>query len=154
IFSSPACGGGREGARPHNQCVRWTRAPPASLRSRPPPQARGRENKRKDMRRGLMGWSPDELPQAALDARRMRLQAGLARADLDALVLYTNIVRPSAVCWLTGFTPYWIESLLLLPREGKTLLATALSKRVSDWVRATSRIEDIISTPKPGIAIG
>src|SRR5262245_37380036 len=106
------------------------------------------------MRRGLMGWSPDELPQAALDARRARLQAAMGRAGLDGLVLYTNIVRPSAVCWLTGFTPYWIESLLLLPSEGKTLLATALSKRVSDWVRATSRIEDIINTPKPGIAIG
>src|SRR4029077_2490869 len=74
--------------------------------------------------------------------------------NLDALVLYTNIVRPSAVCWLTGFTPYWIESLLLVPREGATLLATALSRRVSDWVRATSRIEEIANTPKPGAAIG
>jgi hypothetical protein len=101
-----------------------------------------------------MGWSPDELPQAALDARRARLQAAMAREGLDALVLYTNIVRPSAVCWLTGFTPYWIESLLLVPRTGATLLATALSKRVSDWVRATSRIEEIINTPRPGAAIG
>jgi hypothetical protein len=106
------------------------------------------------MRRGLMGWSPDELPQAALDGRRARLQAAMAREGLDALVLYTNIVRPSAVCWLTGFTPYWIESLLLVPRDGATLLATALSKRVSDWVRATSRIEEIVNTPKPGAAIG
>jgi Creatinase/Prolidase N-terminal domain len=106
------------------------------------------------MRRGLMGWNPDELPIAALDARRARLQSAMARAGLDALLLYTNIVRPSAVCWLTGFTPYWIESLLLLPHEGATLLATALSKRVSDWVRATSRIEDIVNTPRPGMAIG
>jgi hypothetical protein len=106
------------------------------------------------MRRGLMGWNPEELPQAALDARRARLQAAMAREGLDALVLYTNIVRPSAVCWLTGFTPYWIESLLLVPRDGATLLATALSKRVSDWVRATSRIEDIVNTPKPGAAVG
>jgi hypothetical protein len=106
------------------------------------------------MRRGLMGWNPDELPQAALDARRARLQAAMAREGLDALLLYTNIVRPSAVCWLTGFTPYWIESLLLVPRAGATLLATALSKRVSDWVRATSRIEDIVNTPRPGAAIG
>jgi hypothetical protein len=106
------------------------------------------------MRRGLMGWNPDELPQAALDARRARLRAAMVCDNLDALVLYTNIVRPSAVCWLTGFTPYWIESLLLLPRDGETLLATALSKRVSDWVRATSRIEEIVNTPRPGAAIG
>ena len=86
------------------------------------------------MRRGLMGWDPDELPKAALDARRGRLQAAMAREGLDALILYTNIVRPSAVCWLTAFTPYWIESLLLLLRDGETVLATALSKRVSDCV--------------------
>jgi hypothetical protein len=106
------------------------------------------------MRRGLMGWDPHELPKAALDARRARLQAAMARAGLDALLLYTNIVRPSAVCWLTGFTPYWIESLLLVPRDGATVLATALSKRVSDWVRATSQIDDIVNTPRPGAAIG
>ena len=106
------------------------------------------------MRRGLMGWDTNELPKAALDARRARLQAAMARAGLDALLLYTNIVRPSAVCWLTGFTPYWIESLLLVPRDGATMLATALSKRVSDWVRATSQIDDIVNTPKPGTAIG
>jgi hypothetical protein len=106
------------------------------------------------MRRGLMGWDANELPKAALDARRARLQAAMARAGLDALLLYTNIVRPSAVCWLTGFTPYWIESLLLVPRDGATMLATALSKRVSDWVRSTSQIDDIVNTPKPGAAIG
>jgi len=106
------------------------------------------------MRRGLMGWDPDELPKAALDARRGRLQAAMAREGLDALILYTNIVRPGAVCWITAFTPYWIESLLLLPRDGETVLATALSKRVSDWVRATSQIDDIVNTPKPGAAIG
>ena len=106
------------------------------------------------MRRGLMGWDEAELPRSALSARLERLQAAMAREGFEALILYTNLVRPAAVCWLTGFTPYWIESLLLLPRDGTTLLATALSKRVSDWVRATSRIADIVNTPKPGTAIG
>jgi len=106
------------------------------------------------MRRGLMGWDPQELPEAALDARRARLQTAMQRDRLDALLLYTNIVRPSAVSWLTGFTPYWIESLLLVPRDGAPMLASALSKRVADWIRATSRIEDIVNTPKPGAAIG
>ena len=106
------------------------------------------------MRRGLMGWDEAELPKSALAARLARLKAAMARDGLDAYLIYTNIVRPSAVCWLTGFTPYWIESLLLVPRAGATLLATALSKRVSDWVRATSRIEDIVNTPRPGAAIG
>src|SRR5262245_16830466 len=106
------------------------------------------------MRRGLMGWDQAELPKSALAARLERLQAAMARENLDALLLYTNLVRPSAVCWLTGFTPYWIESLLLVPPAGVPVLATALSKRVSDWVRSTSRVEEIINTPRPGTAIG
>ena len=106
------------------------------------------------MRRGLMGWNAEELPPGTLDDRVARLQAAMQHGGFDALVLYSNLVRPSAVCWLTGFTPYWIESLLLVGREGAPLLATALSKRVSDWIRTTSHLGEIINTPKPGTAIG
>ena len=38
--------------------------------------------------------------------------------------------------------------------KGAPLLATALSKRVSDWIRTTSHLGEIINTPKPGTAIG
>ena len=106
------------------------------------------------MRRGLMGWDEAELPRSALSARLERLQAAMARENFDALLLYTNLVRPAAVCWLTGFTPYWIESLLLVPVDGKPMLATALSKRVADWIRTTAWLDEIVNTPKPGIAIG
>ena len=106
------------------------------------------------MRRGLMGWDPAELPKRTLDDRVSRLQAAMKRSTLDAFLLYTNLVRPSAVCWLTGFTPYWIESILLVPANGAPILATALSKRVSEWIRATSQVDEIINTPKPGTAIG
>ena len=63
-------------------------------------------------------------------------------------------MRPAAVCWLTGFTPYWIESLLLVPASGAPMLATALSKRVADWIRTTAWLDEIVNTPKPGTAIG
>jgi len=106
------------------------------------------------MRRGLMGWDQAELPKSALAARLERLQAAMARDGLDACLLYTNLVRPAAVCWLTGFTPYWIESLLLVPASGPPMLATALSKRVADWIRTTAWLDEIVNTPKPGTAIG
>jgi hypothetical protein len=106
------------------------------------------------MRRGLMGWNEDELPRSVLTARLERLQAAMAREGFDALLLYTNLVRPAAVCWLTGFTPYWIESLLLVPVNGRPMLATALSKRVADWIRTTAWLDEIVNTPKPGTAIG
>jgi hypothetical protein len=106
------------------------------------------------MRRGLMGWDQEELPKSVLAARLERLQAAMARNGLEALLLYTNLVRPAAVCWLTGFTPYWIESLLLVPASGTPTLATALSKRVADWIRTTAWLDEIVNTPKPGTAIG
>jgi len=106
------------------------------------------------MRRGLMGWDQEELPKSALSARLERLQGAMARDGFDALLLYTNLVRPAAVCWLTGFTPYWIESLLFVPVSGRPMLATALSKRVADWIKTTAWLEEIVNTPKPGTAIG
>ena len=106
------------------------------------------------MRRGLMRWDQDELPKPVLLDRRARLKAAIERDGLDAFLIYTNLVRPSAVCWLTGFTPYWIDSLLLIAQDGSAILATALSKRVADWVRSTSCLDEIINTPRPGGAIG
>ncbi len=106
------------------------------------------------MRRGLMGWDQDELPKSALDERLSRLRSAMQRDRLDALLIYTNLIRPSAVSWLTGFTPYWIDSILLVRHERPPLLATALSKRVADWVRTTGSLGEIVNTPKPGAAVG
>src|SRR5262245_44103537 len=106
------------------------------------------------MRRGLMGWDQAELPKSALLTRLAQLKAAMTRDRLDAYLIYTNLVRPSAVCWLTGFTPYWIESILLVPRNGPPTLATALSKRVADWIKTTAWLDQIVNTPRPGTAIG
>jgi Creatinase/Prolidase N-terminal domain len=106
------------------------------------------------MRRGLMGWNAEELPKAALEARIARLRAALARNRLDAALFYTNLVQPSAVTWLTGFTPYWSDGMLLLPPQGAPVFATALSKRVANWIRTTDDLSEIVNTPKPGAAVG
>jgi Creatinase/Prolidase N-terminal domain len=106
------------------------------------------------MRRGLMQRNPQELPLAALDARIARLRADMKSAGLDAVIIYTNLVRPSAVTWLTGFTPYWSEGLLLVPMTGRLAFATALSNRVADWIRSTNPVSDVVSTPRPGVLLG
>jgi hypothetical protein len=102
------------------------------------------------MRRGLMGWNKDELPVAALEARLERLRAGMNAAGMDAFIVYTNNVRPAAVTWITGFTPYWSDALLLVGKTGAPAFATALSKRVSEWIRTTDPVSEIVNTPKPG----
>jgi hypothetical protein len=106
------------------------------------------------MRRGLMGWNPEELPKAALEARIARLREAMARDGLDAALFYTNLVRPSAVTWITGFTPYWSDAMLLVPKTGAPVFATALSKRVAGWIRSTNAMSEIVNTPKPGAAVG
>jgi Xaa-Pro aminopeptidase len=106
------------------------------------------------MRRGLMGWNAEELPVAAIEARLARLRAGMDAAGMDALIVYTNNVRPAAVTWITGFTPYWSDALLLVQRTGAPAFATALSKRVSEWIRTTDPVSEIVNTPKPGEKIG
>jgi len=106
------------------------------------------------MRRGLMGWNPDELPKAALEARIARLRTAMARGGFDAVLLYTNLTRPSAAAWLTGFTPYWSDGLMLIALQGAPVLATALSKRVGNWMRTTDTLSEIVNTPKPGALVG
>lgn len=106
------------------------------------------------MRRGLMKWDPAELPQEILAARAQRMQAAMAAAGFDALVVYTNNVRPAAVTYLTAFTPYWSDAILLLPSRGPSIFATSLSKRVVNWIRSTNPVSDIITTPRPGAVVG
>ena len=106
------------------------------------------------MRRGLMGWNAEELPVATLEARLARLRAEMDGAGMDAFIVYTNNVRPSAVAHLTGFTPYWSDALLLVQQTGAPVFATALSKRVSEWIRTTDPISEIVNTPRPGTLLG
>ena len=106
------------------------------------------------MRRGFYGWDENELPLAALEARTQRLQEAMRAEKLDGLLLYTNIARPAAVSWLTGFTPYWSEGLLLVPLQGAPDFATALSNRVAEWMRSVTPTGSILCTPQPAIFFG
>lgn len=106
------------------------------------------------MRRGLMAWNEAELSRSDLEIRLTNLRSLMQRDGLDALVIYTNIARGAAVCWLTGFTPYWNEGLLLVPARGEMVFATALSKRVADWIESVMPAGQVITTPKPSALIG
>jgi Xaa-Pro aminopeptidase len=103
------------------------------------------------MRRGLISRSETELPDAVLDARIARVRAALAEAGLDALLLYTNNTRTAGVSWLTGFVPYWSEALLVVPREREPVLVVALTYRVKSWIERTSRVAEVVHTPRIGL---
>jgi len=106
------------------------------------------------MRRGLMAWDENELPRGVLMERIEGLRAVMTRDGLDGFILYTNLVQPGAVTYLTGFTPYWSDALLMLPKTGAPIFVTALSKRVANWISSTNPLSEIVNTPKPGAAIG
>lgn len=106
------------------------------------------------MRRGLIARSQAELPDAVLEARLDRVRAAMIHAQLDALLVYTNNTRPAGVSWLTGFVPYWSEALLVVPRQGAPVLVAALTYRVKTWIERTSRISDVIHTPRIGLEAG
>ena len=106
------------------------------------------------MRRGLIARSEAELPDAALEERLARVRAAMTQAQLDALIVYTNNTRPAGVSWLTGFVPYWSEALLVLPRQGDPVLVVALTYRVKTWIERTSRVADVIHTPRIGLEAG
>src|SRR6266849_3678606 len=104
------------------------------------------------MRRGLISWSPDEVPASVLDGRVARLQDKMRHAELGAMLVYTSFARPSAVAWLTHFVPYWNEALLVVFPTGAPVLLAAFSKRVHDWIRSVSHLGEVRSAPDLGRA--
>jgi hypothetical protein len=106
------------------------------------------------MRRGLIARSLEELPDAVFDARLARAHAAMQKAQLDALIIYTNNTRPGGVSWLAGFVPYWSEALLVVPRDGAPYLVAALSFRVKSWIERVSRLNDVLHTPRIGLKAG
>jgi len=106
------------------------------------------------MRRGLMLWREQELSAADVKARQQRLEGAMKAAGLDAFLVYTNHVRSAGVTYLTGFTPYWSDALLLILPGQSPLFSTALSKRVGNWIRSVNPTAEIAHSPKPGRLIG
>jgi hypothetical protein len=100
-----------------------------------------------------MAWDADEIPISRLHARIERLQAAMATARLDALILYTNFVRSAAVSYLTAFSPYWADGILLVPLCGEPVFATTLSKRVGTWIQSVKPVGDLVASPTPGTVL-
>ncbi|MBT3552447.1 MAG: hypothetical protein HOB64_01000, partial [Rhodospirillaceae bacterium] len=98
------------------------------------------------MRRGLLNWSKEELPESVFDGRVARLQGAMVDAGLGAVLVYTNFPRPAAVSYLTHFVPYWNQCLLVVLPEGAPELIVSLSKRVAGWIMETSHVGEVICT--------
>lgn len=102
------------------------------------------------MRRGLIGWSKEEVPDAAMALRVTRTQDVMQKEKLDAVIAYTSFARPNAVSWYTHFVPYWNDGLVVVFPTGLPMMLAAFSKRVEPWIREVARVGDVIMTPNLG----
>lgn len=95
------------------------------------------------MKRGWITWDRDELPPAAFEKRLTSAKDYLAKRDLDALVVYTDVWRSNQGRYFSNFMPYWNRALLVVPREGAPVLLCGLSPRVYPWIRSVTILEEI-----------
>lgn len=102
------------------------------------------------MRRGLISWSPEEVPASVLDSRVGKLQAAMRAEKLDAVLAYTCFSQPATVSWLTHFVPYWNDGLIVVFPQGAPVMLAAFSKRVQEWIRGVSHLADVVTAPNLG----
>jgi len=95
------------------------------------------------MKRGLITWDKTELPPSVFDARLAKVRDALAKQDLPALLVYSDVWRSNEGRHLTNYMPYWNRSLIVLPREGAPVLLCGLSPRVYPWIKSVTVFEEI-----------
>lgn len=106
------------------------------------------------MRRGLIVWDAEEITTEALNARLDRLRGAMAAQGLDAVILYTNFVRPAAVAYMSSFSPYWADAILFIPLTGEPIFSTSMSTRMNSWIRTVNPVGEIVNTRRPGVHVG
>ena len=95
------------------------------------------------MKRGLITWDKTELPPAVFETRLVRARAALAKHDLPALLVYSDVWRSTEGRHLTNYMPYWNRSLIVIPREQPPVLLCGLSPRVYSWIKSVTIFEEI-----------
>jgi Xaa-Pro aminopeptidase len=95
------------------------------------------------MKRGLIIWDKAELPPSVFEARLAKARAALAKHDLPALLVYSDVWRSTEGRHLTNYMPYWNRSLIIIPREQPPVLLCGLSPRVYPWIKSVTIFEEI-----------
>jgi hypothetical protein len=95
------------------------------------------------MKRGLITWDKAELPPSVFEARLQKARAALAKQDLPALLVYSDVWRSTEGRHLTNYMPYWNRSLIVIPREQPPVLLCGLSPRVYPWIKSVTVFEEI-----------
>jgi len=101
------------------------------------------------MKRGLMEWNKLELPEEELAGRVAAVRAKMAQGGMDAILAYGDNYQAGDLSYLSNFSPYWFDGMLVLTRESDVLLTT-LSARVHSWIKGLSPVSEVRSTKSLG----
>ena len=99
------------------------------------------------MKRGLITWDKSELPPEAFESRLAAARGALAKQDLPALVVYSDLWKSNHGRFFSNFMPYFNRGLLVIPREDKPVLLCGLSPRVYPWIKSVTILEEILPSP-------
>ena len=106
------------------------------------------------MRRGWMDWVPQEVPEELLARRVAKVAQACQAQGLDAVLLFSNFVRPARVSALTHFVPFWSQAALAVTREGDTMLTMATTGRTVQLIRKCSVVDEVLVGPDIGQVAG
>jgi len=94
------------------------------------------------MKRGLMDWRKDLLPEEALVTRRDKFVSLIKDNDLDCAVIFGDVASADELFYLTNFAPYWSDGAAIVTKEGQYQIVTGLSARVNHWVMEITGFEE------------
>ncbi|MCL5959095.1 MAG: aminopeptidase P family N-terminal domain-containing protein [Chloroflexi bacterium] len=101
------------------------------------------------MKRGLMEWNRTEVPEEELANRLDAVRRGMARDNLDAILALGDSYETGDLNYLTNFSPYWFNAMLVLAQSSDSLVTT-LNARVHGWIKEVSRAGELKASKNLG----
>ncbi len=101
-----------------------------------------------------MDWDPVEVPEEVLRGRVSQVAEACGAQGFDAVLYYASFTRPAQVSALTHFVPFWSQALLAITPSGASMLTMATTGRTVQWIRGTSRVDEVIVGPEIGASAG
>jgi Xaa-Pro aminopeptidase len=106
------------------------------------------------MKRGLMQWDRELLPESELNIRQMAIKAKMAARGLKLLAIFGDNYASEDVSYLTNLNFYWAKGLLLIGLDREPVIFTELSKRVHAWIHEVCPVNEVHSSRNLGKDLG
>jgi hypothetical protein len=95
------------------------------------------------VKHGLIKWDKSELPPQAFESRLEQLREKLARADLPAALIYSDVWQSTWGRYYANFMPYRDRALIVVPMTRRPVLICSLPPHVYPWIKSVTIFKDI-----------